>query len=81
MYGHWAIGAYHMEDRIHLVKCPTLLIVGKKDHFAMREKNRIFPKILPRSEEVFVEDGSIFLPTQLPETFAKLVMDFLDKKS
>jgi pimeloyl-ACP methyl ester carboxylesterase len=76
-YGHYACFAYRMEDRLPLIQCPTLLIIGKKDIFAMMEKNRIFPKILPQAKEVYIEGGGIFLPTEKPEEFARLVMDFL----
>jgi len=75
-WGHEAAGKWRMEDRIHLIKGPALIIVGYDDRFATPEKNRIFAKTIPNSEEVYIE-GGIFLANQNPEGFAREVLDFL----
>jgi len=75
-WGHEAAGKWRMEDRLSLVKGPTLIIVGKQDRFATPEKNRTFAKTIPNSKEVYIE-GGIFLANQNPEGFAREVLDFL----
>ena len=75
---HISVGNYHMEDRLPLVRCPVLLIIGKKDPFVYPEKCKMFKKLLPNSREVLLEEGGLFVPDELPETFTKLVMSFIE---
>ena len=79
-YGHFACAEYLMEKTLPLVKAPTLLIVGKNDHFANDPKNAIFAETIPDTESVMI-DGGIFLPTESPEPFAEAVLDYLEKAS
>jgi pimeloyl-ACP methyl ester carboxylesterase len=75
---HISVANYHMEDRLPLIKCPVLLIIGKKDPFVYPEKCKMFKKVLPNSREVLLEEGALFVPDELPETFAKLVISFVE---
>jgi len=74
---HISVANYRMEDRLPLVKCPVLLIIGKKDPFVYPEKCRMFKQVLPDSREVLLEEGALFVPDELPDIFARLVIDFI----
>jgi len=75
-FGHFAVADYRMEDKVGLVKAPTLAIFGKDDPFGLTDKNRSFAKTLPESREVVLE-GGIFLPNEHPEAFAGAILDFV----
>lgn len=75
---HFSVANYRMEDRLPLIKCPVLLIIGKKDPFVYPEKCGTFKKVLPDSREVLLEEGGLFVPDELPDTFARLVIDFIE---
>ena len=60
------------------VKCPVMLIVGKKDPFVYPEKYKMFKKVLPNCREVFLEEGGPFVPDELPDAFSELVMSFVE---
>jgi len=74
---HISVANYRMEDRLPLVRCPVLLIIGKKDPFVYPEKCKMFKHVLPDSREVLLEEGALFVPDELPDIFAKLVIDFI----
>ncbi|MEE4273545.1 MAG: alpha/beta hydrolase [Thermoanaerobaculales bacterium] len=75
-YGHFSCADYLMENTLPKVNVPTLLIVGKNDFFANTPKNNIFEEIIPDNTKVMIE-GGIFLPTESPEPFAEVVLEFL----
>ncbi len=74
--GHFAIVRYRMEDRLPLVRSPALLLFGRRDPFGYTEKSRILEDTLPESRTVFL-DGGVFLPSEEPQAFARLVSEFL----
>ncbi len=74
--GHFAIARYRMEDRLTLVRAPALLVFGRRDPFGYTDKSRTFEDTLPESRTAFL-GGGVFLPSEEPEAFARLVMDFL----
>ena len=78
-HAHISVANYHMEDRLPLVKCPVLLVIGKKDPFVYPEKCAMFTKVLPDIREVLLEEGGLFVPDELPDTFAGLVTDFIEE--
>ena len=75
-YGHFSCAEYLMENTLPNVDVPTLLIVGKNDFFANTPKNDIFEETIPDNTKVMIE-GGIFLPTESPEPFAEVVLEFL----
>ncbi|MCS6784847.1 MAG: alpha/beta hydrolase [Candidatus Caldarchaeum sp.] len=75
--GHIAVGKYEMEKKINLIKCPTLIIAPKADPFAMPFVSKLRNQIT-NSRVVEIEGATVALPEQLPDEFAKVVMDFLD---
>jgi len=75
-YGHFSCADYLMENTLPKVNVPTLLIVGNNDFFANTPKNDIFAETIPENTKVMI-DGGIFLPTESPEAFAEVVLEFL----
>ena len=74
--GHFAIARYRMEDRLPLVRSPALLVFGRRDPFGYTEKSRVFEDTLPESRTAFL-GGGVFLPSEEPEAFGNLVLDYL----
>jgi len=75
-YGHFACADYLMENTLPKVNVPTLLIVGNNDIFANTPKNAVFEETIPDTTKVMIE-GGVFLPTESPEVFATVVLEFL----
>jgi pimeloyl-ACP methyl ester carboxylesterase len=78
-YGHFAGSQYRMEDRLPLVKGPALIVVGTNDPFTSEESAGVFAKAIQPSRTV-VLDGGVFLPSEQPETFAKIVLEYLEER-
>jgi pimeloyl-ACP methyl ester carboxylesterase len=74
--GHRAVNAYRMEERVPLIKAPTLVLAGTDDPFS-------YPRMKPLSEHIpgrqtaEIKGGMVPMVDQMPEEFAKVVMDFL----
>jgi pimeloyl-ACP methyl ester carboxylesterase len=75
--GHRAVAAYRMEERIGSVTQPVLVIRAGADPFAAPHAAE-WPRRLPQARLVDIEDGGVPLPDQLPEAFARAVLDFMD---
>ncbi|SCK60639.1 Pimeloyl-ACP methyl ester carboxylesterase [Variovorax sp. HW608] len=75
--GHRAVAAYRMEDRIRLVRQPTLLIRATDDPFASPHAAELHEH-LANARIVDIEGGMVPLPDQMPEAFARAVLDFLE---
>jgi pimeloyl-ACP methyl ester carboxylesterase len=75
--GHRAVAAYRMEDRIQLVRQPTLLIRASDDPFASPHAAELHEH-LANARIVDIEGGMVPLPDQMPEAFARAVLDFLE---
>lgn len=76
--GHRAVSKYKMEDKIGLIKVPTLVVAGTEDPFS-------FPRMKPLSEGIkgsktaTIKGGMVPMVDQMAEEFARIVIDFLDK--
>ena len=76
--GHQAVSEYRMEDKTPLIKSPTLVVAGTEDPFS-------FPRMGPLSQSIkgskpaVIQGGMVPVVDQMPEEFAKVVMDFLDR--
>ncbi|GAA3585044.1 hypothetical protein GCM10022419_078690 [Nonomuraea rosea] len=73
--GHEAVGAYRMEERTGLVRCPVLLVGASGDPFALPELARL-AAYFPGSTQTVIEGGVIPLEHQAAE-FATVVAEFL----
>jgi pimeloyl-ACP methyl ester carboxylesterase len=74
-FGHFAVAEYRMEDRLPLVACPGLLILGRRDPFTSRDQLGPFRAVLRPVREVEL-DGGVFLPNEAPEAYAEAIRAF-----
>src|SRR4029077_13851447 len=72
--GHLTVARYRMEDKLQLIKAPTLIISPTEDPF--EESERLLPR-LPHARLVELPGGMIPAPDQLPAEWAALVADFV----
>jgi len=72
---HLALWRYEPQERLPLIKCPTLILMSKEDQFYSRAE--AVKSLIPQSRVVIVEGGGSFFPRQSPELFAETVMAFL----
>jgi pimeloyl-ACP methyl ester carboxylesterase len=77
--GHLAVSNYRMEDKVGLVRCPTLVICGTEDPFSYPHMKRLAAAI-PQSKTLAIGGGTVAMVEQMPEKFAKVVLDFLDER-
>ena len=77
--GHRAVAGYHMEDSIGRVTQPVLLIRALQDPFSSPHAAELAGQ-LRDVRIVDVEGGMVPLPDQLPQAFARVVTDFLEKQ-
>ena len=75
--GHNAVGRYRMEEKIPLIKAPTLVMAGSEDPYSLPSL-RPFVDRIQGSLSAVIEGGMVPMPEQMPEEFARVVMDFLD---
>jgi pimeloyl-ACP methyl ester carboxylesterase len=75
--GHKVVGAYEMEKRLPLVKAPALVVAGADDPYALPYLHSL-AAALPGSRAVEIPGGMVPMPDQMPEEFARVVLEFLD---
>jgi pimeloyl-ACP methyl ester carboxylesterase len=78
--GHRAVGRYRMEERIHLVTAPCLVIRAAKDPYASPHAAELVAA-LPGARLVEIAEGMVPLPDQLPGEFAACVAAFLGERT
>ena len=76
--GHRAVNNYRMEEKVHLIKAPTLVLAGTDDPFSYPRMKHLAGNI-KGSTTVEVHGGMVPMVDQMPEAFAKVVLDFLDR--
>jgi pimeloyl-ACP methyl ester carboxylesterase len=74
--GHGACSRYRMEERIGRVRCPTLVTCGTADPFAF-PKAELVAQHIPNSRLVPIPGGTVAVVDEMPEAFARVVLDFL----
>ena len=74
-FGHFAVAAYAMEDRLPAVRCPGLLIYGRRDPFSTRAQAAPLAAAFTPASEIELE-GGIFLPNEVPGPWADAVAAF-----
>lgn len=77
--GHRAVNRYVMEERIGLVRCPTLVLAPRADPHAFPAAPRV-AQAIAGSVLHEVEGAMVPFPDQMPETFAALVRDFIAQR-
>jgi pimeloyl-ACP methyl ester carboxylesterase len=74
--GHHVVNRYVMEERIGLVRCPTLVLAPSADPHVFPVAARVAGAIAG-SQRLDIEGGMVPLPDQMPERFAQAVLQFL----
>jgi pimeloyl-ACP methyl ester carboxylesterase len=76
--GHQAVNVYRMEEKVPLIKSPTLVVAGTEDPFS-------FPRMGPLSQSIkgsktaVIEGGMVPAVDQMPKDFVRIVINFLDE--
>jgi pimeloyl-ACP methyl ester carboxylesterase len=65
-----------MEERIGLVRCPTLVTWGTEDPFASPQAEVVAGHI-PGSRLAPLVGGGVAVVDEMPDAFSRLVLDFL----
>jgi pimeloyl-ACP methyl ester carboxylesterase len=65
-----------MEVKIARVRCPTLVTWGTEDPFASPQAE-VVARHIPGSQLVPMVGGTVAVIDEMPEAFARLVLDFL----
>jgi pimeloyl-ACP methyl ester carboxylesterase len=76
--GHAVVARYVMETRLPLIRCPVLVIAPTADPHAFPAARPLAERIA-NSRYVEIEGGMVPLPDQMPERFAELVTEFLQR--
>ena len=74
--GHGACSRYRMEEKIGRVRCPTLVTCGTEDPFSF-PKVELVARHIPGSRLAPIAGGSVAVVDEMPEVFARLVLEFL----
>jgi pimeloyl-ACP methyl ester carboxylesterase len=77
--GHRVVNRYRMEDRISLVRAPTLIIAATDDPHAYPATPRI-AEAIPGAEVVEIAGGTVPLPDAMPAEFSRAILDFLQRR-
>ncbi len=76
--GHRAVCRYQMEAKVGRVKAPTLVLAGTDDPFSF-PRMKLLSEAIRGSKTAIIEGGMVPMVDQMPEEFARVVMDFLDE--
>lgn len=74
--GHRVVNGYRMEDRIGLVRAPTLVIAATDDPHAFPAA-RPMAAAIPGATLVEIQGGTVPLPDAMPDAFSAAVLGFL----
>jgi pimeloyl-ACP methyl ester carboxylesterase len=74
--GHAVVNRYRMEDRVGRIRCPVLIVAPTADPGAFAQRHALAARIAG-SRIVEIEGGMVPLPDQMPEAFARVVLEFL----
>lgn len=74
--GHLAVNRYRMEDRIPLVRTPTLAICGELDGYSLPDLPRIAAAI-PGARAAALPGAGVVLVDHRPDLFSEVVGEFL----
>jgi pimeloyl-ACP methyl ester carboxylesterase len=68
-----------LEDRLHDVTTPTLVVFGTLDSVIPPATGRIYKEMMSNAHLVFVYDAGHAIAAERPEAFAEVVLDFLQR--
>ncbi len=78
--GHRVVNRYRMEDRIGLVRAPTLVIAATHDPHAFLAAPRVAGSI-EGAELVEIRGGTVPLPDAMPKAFSEAILGFLRRRA
>ena len=65
-------------ERLHEIKCPTLVISADEDYTPLSAKEEM-TSLIPNAKLVVIEDSRHAVSVEKPEEFNRCIMDFLSK--
>jgi pimeloyl-ACP methyl ester carboxylesterase len=74
--GHQAVSRYRMEEKAPLVQAPTLVLAGTDDPFSYPHVKSL-ARSIKSAQVAELPGGMVPLVDQMPERFARAVLDFL----
>jgi pimeloyl-ACP methyl ester carboxylesterase len=74
--GHHACGAYRMETKVGLIRCPTLVVCGTEDPFSYPRLEPL-ARAIAGSQALPVAGGTVAMVDQMPAEFAAAILPFL----
>lgn len=74
--GHAVCARYEMEVRLPKISCPVLIVAPTDDPHAYPAARPVAARIAG-SRVIEIEGGMVPLPDQMPQQFARLVLDFM----
>jgi pimeloyl-ACP methyl ester carboxylesterase len=72
---HYASFRYQKEDKLHLIKSPTLLIYGTEDLFY--PKRELVSKLISRCQIKIIQNSGNVPALEQTTEFAQAILDFL----
>ncbi|HZH08613.1 MAG TPA: alpha/beta hydrolase, partial [Lautropia sp.] len=75
--GHRAVASYRMEERIGVIRQPTLVLRADQDPFAEAHAAELASRIQDARMGT-IAGGMVPLPDQMPAEFTRAALDFLD---
>ena len=82
--GHWASAMYRQVERLPLIKCPTLIIWASKDveqHDTINFHRNGIAEAISDCTVAEVPGATGNMSTEMPEEFARLILDFVEAKA
>jgi pimeloyl-ACP methyl ester carboxylesterase len=76
--GHRAVNEYQMETKASLIQAPTLVLAGTDDPFSYPRMQPLAASI-KNSRTAEIEGGMVPMVDQMPQSFARVVMEFLEE--
>jgi pimeloyl-ACP methyl ester carboxylesterase len=70
---------YDFRERVPEIACPTLIVWGEKDSILSVRDASEFERLIPDSRKVVMEETGHVPMTERPETFNRLLLDFLEE--
>ena len=74
--GHRACSRYRMEEKIGRIRCPTLVTCGTEDPFSF-PKAELVARHIAGGRLAPIAGGTVAVVDEMPEAFARLVLEFL----
>ena len=74
-----ALGRFDARERLHEIRCPTLIVVGAEDPATPVSMSEHLHQNIPNSELHVLDGLKHMSPVEAPERVGKLIQKFLDK--